>query len=546
MPFRNLTIRSKLLILLVIGAIGVAAIAAISLFEQRRTLIEDRKVKTQHIVESAYGVLAHFDRLVQSGKMPPDEARKAAADTLRALRYGGKEYYWIHDLDHRVIMHPTKPEFEGQIKSDLQDPHGKYVYREMVNLVKRDGEGFVGYSWPKPGSTDPVEKISYVKLYQPWGWIVGSGIYLDDVNAIFLATALRMAIALGIASVVIGGVMLSLMRGIARPIEALRTFGRTMHEVGSDGDLSRRIPVEGGDEIADVMHEFNRLMDSFQSSMRGVFSSLDHVTSASATLLHKCSAMNDASAIQSRDAASTAASVEQMTANINCIAESTREAEDVLGQARACAADGERNIHAVTGEIQRLASNVQESADTIQTLGSRSQEITGIVRVIKDIADQTNLLALNAAIEAARAGEQGRGFAVVADEVRKLAERAATATTEISTVISAIQTDTTRAVEAMRAGSATAQDGVTQVEAAAASMTRIVESTQKILSLTSEIAGAIRQQTDGGREMARYSEDIAARAATNSGVSHEALQEANALASSARVLASSVGHFKVA
>jgi methyl-accepting chemotaxis protein len=544
MSLGNLTIRTKLLILSGVGAIGVAVVFALALVEERRILMEDRQAKTRHLVETAHTLIGHYDALAKSGKLPEAEARKSAAEAVRAMRYDSKEYFWVHDLNHVVVMHPTKPEMEGTNKADLKDPNGVYLYQEMNKLVKREGQGFVAYHWPKAGTTEAIPKLSFVKLYEPWGWVVGSGIYIDDIDAIFAQSVKRLGIVMAIGALLAGLVTLWILRGVSRPLNALRTFGTTMQDIARDGDLSRRIPVSGADEIADVMKSFNGLMDSFQRSLGNVQATLSDVTATSERMLGRMATIKDASARQSDGAAAAASSVEQLTANITRVSENTREAESVLAEAGELAATGETSIQAVTAGMQTIADQVNESAGIIETLGQRSQEITGIVSVIKDIADQTNLLALNAAIEAARAGEQGRGFAVVADEVRKLAERSATATTEISGVIGAIQRDTDRAVEAMRSGSSNAQQGVAQVQSAAASMGKISSSTRRILGLTSDIGAAIREQTSAGREMANQAEEIAREARVNSESSAATHQEAEALARSARQLAGSIAQFR--
>jgi methyl-accepting chemotaxis protein len=545
MSFLNkLSIRMKLWALMGIGALGVLFALGVVLEEERGMLVQDRKAKTRNVVEVGYGLVAHYGKLAEAGKMTPDAAKSAAKEALRAMRYEGKEYYWIHDLQQVVVMHAAKPEMEGQDRTDIADPKGKKVYVSMNELVRRDKQGFVDYYWPKPGSAEPVHKISYVMLYEPWGWVVGSGIYTDDVDAIFLGSLKHVAIWMAGLCAVFGALLWWLTRSIARPVDALRAFGNTMQEIGRDGDLSRRMPVRGDDEIAAVMKAFNNLMDNFQSGLKQVFSYLSTVSTASERTVDRATSIRDGSTSQRQSVTEAAVAAEQMTRNIEKIADDTRAAEQLAGDAGSMASAGEQTVRSVTEGMHRIADNVAASASIIQTLGSRSQEITGIVQVIKDIADQTNLLALNAAIEAARAGEQGRGFAVVADEVRKLAERSAGATTEISKVIGSIQSDTTRAVDAMQNGSVIAREGVDQVARAGESMVAILHSTERIGSLTRDIAASVRTQTDAVRDIAARAEEIARQAESNSASSVDAHAEAVSLAEASRSLNAAVAHFR--
>ncbi len=545
MSFLNrLSIRMKLWALMGIGAVGVLFARGVSLGEEHDILVQDRKAKTRNIVEVGYGLVAHYGKLAEEGKMTPDAAKLAAKEALRVMRYDGKEYYWIHDLKQVVVMHAAKPEMEGQDRTDIADPKGKKVYVAMNELVRRDKQGFVDYYWPKAGSAEPVHKISYVMLYEPWGWVVGSGIYTDDVDAIFLGSLKHLAIWLAGLCTAFGALLWWLSSSIARPVDALRAFGTTMQEIGRDGDLSRRMPVHGDDEIASVMRAFNALMDNFQSGLKEVFSYLSTVSTASERTVERASNIRDGSSSQRQSVMEAAEAAEQMTRNIEKIADDTRSAEQLASDAGSMASAGEQTVRSVTEGMHRIAENVAQSSSIIETLGSRSQEITGIVQVIKDIADQTNLLALNAAIEAARAGEQGRGFAVVADEVRKLAERSAGATTEISKVIGSIQSDTTRAVDAMQNGSLIAREGVEQVARAGESMVAILHSTERIGSLTRDIAASVRTQTDAVRDIAARADEIARQAESNSASSVDAHAEAVSLAEASRSLNAAVAHFR--
>lgn len=184
-PDSNFNLRPRLFIVVAVAFVAMILIAALALVNERSSLMEDREVKTRHLVESAYGVLVHFRALQLGGELTEDQAKRATIETIRGMRYGGSEYFWINDLQPRMVMHPMMPELDGKNLSSFKDPNGKRLFVAFVDTVKKNGAGFVDYLWPKPGFTQPVPKISYVKGFTPWGWVIGSGIYIDDVNRIF-------------------------------------------------------------------------------------------------------------------------------------------------------------------------------------------------------------------------------------------------------------------------------------------------------------------------------------------------------------------------
>jgi methyl-accepting chemotaxis protein len=152
----------------------------IPLVEQK--LMDEKRNATKDVLDIAYTLIAAYDHKVANKEMTQEQAQKNALSLIEQLRYRDNDYFWINDLEPKMLMHPNFPELDGKNLSKDQDPTGKYLFVEMVNVCKEKGEGFVTYMWPKPGTTQPVPKLSYVKLFKPWGWIVGSGIYFDDVQ----------------------------------------------------------------------------------------------------------------------------------------------------------------------------------------------------------------------------------------------------------------------------------------------------------------------------------------------------------------------------
>jgi len=174
---RNLPISRRLWLILLSSVVMLLALAGLMLQQIHGDLYQAKALKTRHVVESTLGILKHFHGLESAG-MAREEAQKQAMELIRGLRYDQDDYFWINDLTPVMVMHPTNPKLEGQNLSGNKDPDGKFLFNEMVALAKKDGSGQVDYRWPKPGSDEPVPKISYVELFQPWGWILGSGIYV--------------------------------------------------------------------------------------------------------------------------------------------------------------------------------------------------------------------------------------------------------------------------------------------------------------------------------------------------------------------------------
>jgi diguanylate cyclase (GGDEF)-like protein len=228
-------------------------------------IMEGKKAGIQHVVEVAYGILAQYDEMARTGAITQAEARSAAMESIGKLRYGTKEYFWINDIKARMVMHPTMPELNGRDLNDYKDPNGIPMFHEFVEVTKKKGSGFVSYSWPKPGEKTPVAKISFVKRYEPWGWIIGSGIYLDDVSN----DVLLMRIASTAGAVLFSILTLSIAYAIGKGItQRLGKVIGGLKEIASgkgDVDLTKRIAITSIDEIGILSTEFNGLMESISS-----------------------------------------------------------------------------------------------------------------------------------------------------------------------------------------------------------------------------------------------------------------------------------------
>ena len=349
-------------------------------------------------------------------------------------------------------------------------------------------------------------------------------------------------VGLAVLAILLGMLLAVLIsRSITRPLAAAVDLAGSV----ARGDLSGRIEVRGQDEVAELMGALKTMNEGLRELIRGVLDESAKVSDASTELNQAARQVAESSAQQSESASSMAAAVEQVTVSIDQVAQNAREAHRISTQSDELSNKGGEVIHDTIGEMGRIADSVNQSAEVIRQLETQSDQISGVVQVIREVAEQTNLLALNAAIEAARAGEQGRGFAVVADEVRKLAERTAASTQEIGQMIAAIQSGTRNAVATMEAGAARAKEGVALADRARESIGQIREGAQRVVSTVGDITDALKEQSAASNELAKSVEQIAQMAERNSAAIGQTAGTAQELKGRAEGLRATVSRFRL-
>ncbi|MBS1159378.1 MAG: methyl-accepting chemotaxis protein [Proteobacteria bacterium] len=508
MTGQGMTLRGKLAAMTVATIAALLLLFTVLLINGKSQMLGDRQDKVRNLVEVAHATAAHYEKEARDGRLSQDEAKKAAINVLRALRYDKVEYFWINDLKDEMVMHPIKPELDGKKLDQLKDKNGKLLFVAFNDMVKKNGAGFVDYLWPKPGSEEGVPKISYVKGFEPWGWVIGSGIYIDDVDAKFRSDAITLLLwGIGIGGFIAISLLL-VSRNIIRTLGGDPAVASAVARRIASGDLTTTVEVEVGDQSS-LLANIRSMQDTLRSMISTIIGNAQQVSSAANQLLSASEEVADRARQQSDAASSMAASVEEMAVSIDQVTESAAEAHGISQQAGTISQEGAAVIHSAATEMRRISEAVQASSTIVEDLGHQSDQITSIVKTIREIADQTNLLALNAAIEAARAGEQGRGFAVVADEVRKLAERTSLSTTEIGGMVSKIQSGTKSAVSSMQAGVEQVSTGVELANQAGDSINRIRDGALRVTEVVNGISDAIREQGVAGNEIARKLETIA-------------------------------------
>ena len=557
--------------------------------EVRATLMADveRQLRTQ--TQTVISLVDSIHKRQQAGLLTEEQAKKQAADLVRDLRYEGDAgYFWIDTYEGVNVVLLGRSETEGKSRINLTDPQGRQFIKEMIETGRKQGGGFTDLMFAKPGETEPLPKRNYTVAYEPYKWVIGTGVWIDYIDKQIAEEQARAAdtlnttiihtlIVIVILEIFITILAMFFSNRLIAPIkkitEILGVLSTGDFRINKNDEEENRKYTEREDELGVMARAVVTLRKNINDMMKQVINSAQQVAAASEQLTASAdqstvainqvadSIVKVASACteQFSEVEHASKNADVLKMNMDSVNQTLQVSTNKIKSTTKAAETGRTSVKNAVDQMTKIETSVSASAKVIAQLGEESDKIGKIVDAISEIAEQTNLLALNAAIEAARAGEHGKGFAVVADEVRKLAEQSRESAQEISTLIGSIQEKAQDAVQAMQSGVENVKNGADAVDGAGATFGEIVDMVTEVehgshqmgrivselVESTEIITKSVENINTKSRQVAKESETVSASSEEQSATMHEISDASRSLAEMAQHMQNVTSNFKI-
>ena len=543
----KLKIIYKLWLIVGISLLSLVLTEFVFLVYLRNDLLEEKKSRTRSVVETAYGMVQYYYDAAKDGKMPEQEAQQRAKDLIKTLRYEGTEYFWINDMNRSMVAHPYF-ELEGKDQSGLTDVNGKKIVVAFVEKVKDQKSGFVDYVWKRPGSEKATPKLAYVKSFEPWGWVIGSGIYIDDVQRNFRDKAVKLAVLFIVISFVIILISWIFARSITQPLSIVKERLQNM----AKGDL--RVKDEEADmvDLSQSTNETGQLLNALHNMRESLDSLIGQVQLSGIQVTSSTTEIAASARQLEATVAEQAASIREVTATNKEITATSEDLMRTMGGVSETVSDTASMAEAGRDKLSRMQSSMREFIEATSYISSKlgvinekANKISGIVTTINKISDQTNLLSLNAAIEAEKTGEYGKGFSVVAREITRLSDQTAIATKDIEYMVKEMQSSVSSGVMEMDKFAEGVRRGVVSIETIGDQLGQIIDQVKTLSPRFEVVNRGMHMQVEGARQISEAMSQLLTAADQTKDSLSEYKRVTEQLNAAVQVLQNEVSRFKL-
>lgn len=547
--FQFLNIRARIWLIVASSILAIVCLSATLLMQARSMFIEQLEQGAINQVQMIHDYMRGLHERVVAGEISETEGKRLGRFAIMNTQANERNYMILYHRIGELLAHPARNterplDTEQQVRASLATLEMPQAQRMATRgLPTRDpvmpeiildtvGSSYTGFFeylyYPTEGfatrvlSTmndeyahpDAEVRSAYAELFEPWGWVIVNGLFVDDVNAAFFSWAARSAAIIAVILLLLAGGAFFLSRSITRPLMRSRDYMIDIAE--GSGDLSKRLAADGHDELSELGGAFNTFVIKLAGIIRQVLETNEDISNKSTSFAQMIERTAERSASQMAETEMLASSTTELSSSLSDVAESASTSVDAARDATSSAEEATSAVSLTNESIIQLSDSLSSIQLKVHEMSSHNQKVNKVLEVIRGIAEQTNLLALNAAIEAARAGEQGRGFAVVADEVRSLAQKTQDSTKEINIIIQQLESNTASIVSSMDEGVSMSRRCADSAHTANTLLNSVLQSIALIAERNRNIAVAVHQQSEVTEGIAHSSVKIAGSGRLNS------------------------------